>query len=200
MQFGADRVRLSVKVPLKVFLPVLMGLVSALLMVWDLYNQRVIVSMGMAWDTGAPLWPYQTPDTLLFALNTPAFLISNASSNYFTIGLIGPLRYATFFPAILAWWWLVGMYFDKRSNDESIRKMPGWALLLCLLAVGLIFLGIDESRWAFRWWWTYSRNILSVSDLIMLRLIAPSIWCFVLSFVALIAAGRRTRVWTSRST
>jgi hypothetical protein len=49
------------KVPLKISLPTVIGLVSATLMVWDLHNQRVIMSMGMAWDTGAPLWPYQTP-------------------------------------------------------------------------------------------------------------------------------------------
>jgi len=178
------------KVPLRLALPLAIGFVSALLMVWDIHNQHVIMSMGMAWDTGAPLWPYQTPDTLLFALNTPAFLIS-ASSNYFKIGLIGPLHYVTFFPAILAWWWLVGLYLDKRRPNESVRKISVWAFLLCLLAIGLIFLGVDESRWAFRWWWTYSRRILNVSDLIFLRLISPSIWCFVLSLVALLAALRR---------
>jgi hypothetical protein len=89
------------KVPLKIALPTVIGLVSATLMVWDLHNQRVIMSMGMAWDTGAPLWPYQTPDTLLFALNTPAFLISALGSNYFRFGVIAPLHYVTFFPIIL---------------------------------------------------------------------------------------------------
>ena len=67
------------KVKWKLLIPIVMGLFCAMLIVWDLHSQRVIESMGMAWDTGAPLWPYQTPDTLLFALNTPAFLVSTAA-------------------------------------------------------------------------------------------------------------------------
>jgi hypothetical protein len=188
------------KVALKLALPTVIGLVSAMLMVWDLHNQRVIMSMGMAWDTGAPLWPYQTPDTLLFALNTPAFLISAPSSNYFRFGLIGPLHYVTFFPIILVWWWLVGRYLDNRLTRKGVRRTPVWAIMLCLAALGLIFLGVDEFRWAFRWWWTYSRTVFSVSDLILLRLLAPSIWCFVLSFAALAAAQRRMGFWNPQST
>jgi hypothetical protein len=188
------------KVPLKVALPTVMGLLCALLMLWDLHNQRVIRSMGMAWDTGAPLWPYQTPDTLLFALNTPAFFISNAREFYFRVGAISPLSYSMFFPAILVWWWLVGLYLDRRLLRESVQRAPIWALLLCLLAIGLIALGVEESRWAFRWWWTYSRAVFSVSDLILLRLLAPSIWCVVLGFVALLAARRRAQIWRSPTT
>jgi hypothetical protein len=177
-----------------------MGSISTLLMVWDIHNQRTITSMGMAWDTGAPLWPYQTPDTLLFALNTPAFLISTADNYFFKFGLIGPMNYILFFPAILAWWWLVGLYFDKRLSPKSVTRTPFKALLLCLLAVGLICLGIEESRWAFRWWWTYSRTVVSATDLILLRLLAPSAWCVVLGFVALLAARRRAQIWRSPST
>jgi hypothetical protein len=188
------------KVPLKITLPTVIGLVSATLMVWDLHNQRVIMSMGMAWDTGAPLWPYQTPDTLLFALNTPAFLISALGSNYFRFGVIGPLHYVTFFPIILVWWWLVGRYLDNRHTSEIVRKMPVLTIMLCLLALGLIFLGINASRWAFQWWWTYSRTVFSVSDLILLRLLAPSMWCFVLSFAALATAQRRTSARNPQST
>jgi len=55
------------KLTFRILLPAVMGALSVALMVWDSQNQRVIRSMGMAWDTGAPLWPYQTPDTLLFA-------------------------------------------------------------------------------------------------------------------------------------
>ena len=188
------------KVPLKVALPTVMGLLCALLMLWDLHNQRVIRSMGMAWDTGAPIWPYQTPDTLLFALNTPASFISNASEFYFRIGAMSPLSYSMFFPAILVWWWLVGLYLDRRLRRESVRRAPIWALLLCLLAVGLIALGFEESRSAFRRWWTYSLPVLSVSDLILLRLLAPSIWCVVLSFAALLVARRRAQIWRSPTT
>lgn len=177
--------------PLKLVLPVVMGLVCGMLMVWDLHNQRIITSMGMAWDTGAPLWPYQTPDTLLFALNTPASLVSAASNYFFKFGVINPMQhYATLFPAILAWWWLIGAYLDRHreGNDSGKRRIR--PVFLCLLAVALISVGAEESHWAFRWWWTYSRTLASSSDLILMRLLAPSIWCFVLGIASLIAWRR----------
>jgi hypothetical protein len=182
------------RAPLKLVLPIAMGLISTPLMLWDIHNQRVIALAGMAWDTGAPLWPYQTPDTLLFALNIPAFLISGlfaAPLHYFDFGLIGPLHYITFFPAIVVWWWSVGLYLDRPVTRHEDSKKHGLTLFLWLLALALIIIGTDQSRWAFQWWWTYSRSILSVSDLIFLRLIAPSIWCFVFCFAAIGAARRR---------
>src|ERR1022692_4343391 len=100
------------KVKWKFLLPIVMGLFCAMLMVWDLHNQRVIVSMGMAWDTGAPLWPYQTPDTLLVALNAPAYLIANPVSNH--LGLLRPFPYLLIFPAVLSWWWFVGIVLDRK--------------------------------------------------------------------------------------
>jgi hypothetical protein len=182
----------SVKRRLKLVLPIVMGLISAVLMVWDIHNQNIIRLMAMRWDTGAPLWPYQTPDTLLYAMNLPAYYVGGASAYYFDVGLIGPLRYETFFPAILAWWWLAGRYLDKRSDGEKTTvRSPTWAVILCLFAILLIIVGITDSSRAFRWWWTYSREIVSVSDLILLRLIAPSLWCFGLSVVALLESKRR---------
>jgi hypothetical protein len=81
----------SVKRRLKLVLPIVMGLISAVLMVWDIHNQNIIRLMAMRWDTGAPLWPYQTPDTLLYAMNLPAYYVGGASAYYFDVGLIGPL-------------------------------------------------------------------------------------------------------------
>jgi hypothetical protein len=49
---------------LRIILPLVMGIVSLPLVLWDIHNQRVIESMGMAWDMGAPLWPYQSSDIL----------------------------------------------------------------------------------------------------------------------------------------
>jgi hypothetical protein len=96
--------------------------------------------MGMAWDTGAPLLPYQTPDTLLFAINTPAYFVAAAACNFLGFGVISPLHYVTFFSAIVAWWWLVGLYLDKRSTNETgaPRKTLIWTFFLCLSAITLI--------------------------------------------------------------
>jgi hypothetical protein len=186
------------KLSFRFALPIVMGAISAVLMAWDIHNQRIIMSMGMAWDTGAPLWPYQTPDTFLFAINAPAYLIANPISRL--LALLVPRHYYVLFPAILLWWWLVGSYLDKRCAGTKEQKAPIKALFLYLLAASLIFLGLDGFIHATRWWWSYSRNVLSVTDLILLRILAPSIWCFALSVVVLAAAWQRTRIWTARST
>jgi hypothetical protein len=44
----------------RIILPSVMGIVSLPLVLWEIHNERVIGSMGMAWDTGAPIWPHQT--------------------------------------------------------------------------------------------------------------------------------------------
>jgi len=166
-----------------------MGALSAALTVWDIHNQRIISSMGMGWDDGAPVWPYQTPNILLFTLNTPAYFVAN----FFR--LIGPLHYVAFLPAIIGWWFLVGLYLDKPLRDRKALKAPIWGALLSLLAILLVILGVAGLEDHFRWWWTYPRSLVSADDLIMLRLIAPSIWCFVLSVAAQLAAKRR--IWSS---
>jgi hypothetical protein len=179
----------------RLVLPILMGAVSAILIAWDIHNQRIIMSMGMAWDTGAPLWPYQTPDTLLSALNFPAYLIATPVSRI--LGLLAPRHYLALFPAILFWWWLVGRFLDELLGNASVRKATLLALVLCVLAILLAYLGISGCIDVFRWWRTYSREVLGWSVLIPLRLIAPSMWCFALSLAALMSAKRRAGVWPS---
>jgi hypothetical protein len=178
----------------RLVLPILMGAVSAILIAWDIHNQHLIMSMGMAWDSGAPLWPYQTPNTLLSALNFPAYLIANPVSNL--LGLVVPRHYFALFPAILFWWWLVGRFLDQRFANASVHKSRLWALALCVLAILLTYLGVRGSIDAFRWWRTYSGEV-SWSGLVTLRFIAPSMWCFALSLAALMSAKRRAGVWPS---
>ena len=177
---------------LRFILPIVFGTLSAVLMVWDIFNLRVISSMGMAWDTGAPLWPYQTPDILFFALNTPAFILAALPSNL--LGLIGSIRYVVLFPCVLLWWWFVGTVFDRRLLKPSVRK--GWSRLVLssLLAAIFVILGAYGSWDTFRWWQNYGDSFLSWRLLIVLRLLAPSIWCFVLSFVCALYAVRLAKI------
>lgn len=170
-------------------LPVVMGVVGAVLMVWDIQNQRIIRSVGMGWDAGAPLWPYQAPDTLFFALNVPAYLVATPISRLFN--LLVPNHYFVLYPATLLWWWLAGVYLDTRHAVPPSRVTRTKAIPLCLFALGLLSFGVEESRWAFHWWWTYSRTLLSTSDLILLRLLAPSVWFIALGALALLSTWRR---------
>ena len=66
---------------LRIVLPSVMGIVSLPLVLWDIHNARVIESMGMAWDMGAPIWPYQASDILLRLLNGPAYSIAMPIAN-----------------------------------------------------------------------------------------------------------------------
>jgi hypothetical protein len=171
-----------------------MAIVSAALMMWDIHNQRVISAMGMAWDTGAPNWPYQTPDTILFFLNLPAFLFSNTVSNF--LKLHGSLHYLAFYPAIVAWWLMAGDYLDQRPLRKGVERATLSAVAILLVAVAFIVMGFDLGRAVFIWWWTCSHSLWTPDDVTLLRLGAPAFWCLLLGLAALDAGLRRFRSMT----
>jgi hypothetical protein len=154
-------------------------------MIWDIHNQRVIASVGMGWDIGAPLWPYQTPDTLFFALNVPAYLIALPFNRLFHMYV--PWHYLFLFPSTLLWWWFVGRTFDGGSKRPRSRRL---SFCLFILAIALIVFGEWGIEGTFRWWFEYCGEVFSVRNLITLRSAAPYLWCFVLSIGAAIL-GRR---------
>ena len=61
--------------PYRVTLPLLLGCISGMLMVWDVHNSRLIDSMQVA-DIGAPFWPYEASWTAYLTINAPAFVLS----------------------------------------------------------------------------------------------------------------------------
>jgi hypothetical protein len=58
-------------------LPAVLGCATAGLMAWEQYNATVIALMGMRWDIGAPMWPFQTPEIILGILDAPAYFIAD---------------------------------------------------------------------------------------------------------------------------
>ena len=102
---------------LRIVLPSVMGVLSLPLIFWDIHNARVIGLMGMAWDTGAPIWPYQTSDILLRFLNGPAYSIAMPIASF--LKLAAPSHHFLVFPAILIWWWLLGclLYTSPSPRD-----------------------------------------------------------------------------------
>jgi len=103
---------------LRIVLPSVMGVLSLPLIFWDIHNARAIESMGMAWDTGAPIWPYQASDILLRLLNGPAYFIAVPLANI--LRLAAPSHHLLVFPAILIWWWFLGL----RLDDGLVRTKP----------------------------------------------------------------------------
>ena len=169
-------------------LPVCLGLLSAALMVWDIHNQRVIQSMGMGWDTGAPIWPYQTPAILFLALNTPAYIVANPASRL--LGLLIPYNYVMLFPCVILWWWLVGTLLDRGLLRPASRTRWFWIVLSSTLAVIFGAAGAYLAKDTLRWELTYGNGFLSWDDLIVLKFAAPAIWCFLIGAALLLLAGR----------
>ena len=166
-----------------------MGIVSLPLVLWDIHNERVIESMGMAWDTGAPIWPYQTSDILLRLLNGPAYFIAMPIAN--TVRLFATGQYLVVFPAILLWWWFLGLQLDHGLVINKSRwRWPVFSFLV-VLAVLLLWratsIYAESVRWCFRYAEFSSRpNAL----LMMTRFLTPAAWCVVIALLAVTASKR----------
>jgi hypothetical protein len=165
-----------------------MGVLSLPLILWDVHNARVIESMGMAWDTGAPIWPYQTSDILLRLLNGPAYFITMPLANIFR--LAAPSHHLLVFPATLIWWWFLGL----RLDHGLVRTKPPWRwpvfMALVTFATLLLWAATVVSRDAFRWWFEYGRDFKGESTLLMVRFLSPALWCVALTVLLVVAAKR----------
>lgn len=176
------------QIRLRILLPSLMGALSLAFVVWDVHNQRVIHSMGMGWDTGAPLWPYQTPEILLSCLNYPAHYIAQPLANH--LDLASPKQYLLVFPATLLWWWFVGLAVDARLTWCGVNRSWLRSVVLTALASVLLWASIVALDDAFRWWFQYGRSIWTSQVLVLWLKLAPAVWGFVLSFMIVTAAKR----------
>lgn len=151
-------------------------------MLWDIHNQRVILSMGMRWDMGAPVWPYQTAEILFLLLNLPAYVVANPILNYFHVSV--PEVYLLLFPVAVLWWYVIGLYFDYRVPRPITRR--SLRLVLCAgVAVAFGGIGVFVLSSAVEWWRLYGDWKLLSQYLIFLRAIAPAIWSLAFSATAM---------------
>jgi hypothetical protein len=165
-----------------------MGVLSLPLMLWDAHNARVIESMGMTWDTGAPIWPYQTSDILLRLLNGPAYFITMPLANIFR--LAAPTHHLLVFPAILIWWWFLGLRLDHGLVRTKLRwRWPAFMALVAFATL-LLWAAAVVSRDAFSWWFEYGRDSKGESTLLMVRFLSPALWCVALTVLFVVAARR----------
>lgn len=173
---------------LRIILPSVMGAISLPLVIWAFYNEHVIASMGMAWDTGAPIWPYQTPQLLLYFLNYPAHYIAQPMANH--LGLVSPQDYFLLFPTTLIWWWLLGRQLDHGLVRPKSKQR--WLLFAILVALAVLLLwasmvaGVD----AFQWWFQYGEGFWTSSTFMMMLNLAPAVWGSALGLGIAIAAKR----------
>jgi hypothetical protein len=165
-----------------------MGAISLPLVIWAFYKEHIIASIGMGWDTGAPIWPYQTPHILLYFLNYPAHYVAQPMANH--LGLVIPEDYFLLFPATLVWWWFLGLQLDKELIESKFHRH--WLLFAVLVVLAALFLwaAMIAGADAFRWWFQYGSRLWTPSSLIMMLKLAPAIWGVAVGLGIAIAAKR----------
>jgi hypothetical protein len=175
-----------VKARFRIVLPCAIGALSAVLTAWDVYNWKIISAMGMAWDTGAPIWPYQTSDILLRLINFPAFVAAMPLANGFI--LLAPRYHFVVFPAGLVWWWIVGLGLDLQRASQPHRR--SWSafvpLLICFVLLTLA--AIAEWTSVLDWYRKYGGDLWSINKIGILRLVTPTLWFAGADIVVAIAA------------
>jgi hypothetical protein len=162
----------------RVMLPLLFGCVSGLLIIWHLHNNRVIASMGMAWDTGPPVWPYEASWIALLTLNAPAYVLSAPLFSLFNLQT-APDRYPLLFPVIVIWWWWLGRRIDRGLLPSQPHPHRWWmTAVLLTAALGFYCVGIAFVLDYIRWW---SRYGAVGFNLRLLRTAGPTLWCFLIA-------------------
>ncbi len=164
-------------------LPVLHGLTALGLLSWQAHNSRIIDSMGMAWDTGAPVWPYQTPEIVLCLLNTPAYLI--ALPAWAAFGLrTQEERAPALLAAVAVLWFGVGCAVDFGLASRPWLRSRKWlygvfvpiSLASVLIAGSLAIEGMG--------WWLRYGDVSLDSVLIFGRVTGPLPWCVLVAVTA----------------
>lgn len=174
----------------RVVLPIVFGFLAVVLFTWDYQNERVIESMGMGWDIGPPMWPYQAVRIISYAINAPAY-----EASWPILKFLDPrtysLQYAVWFPVIVASWWWVGRCIDFGSlgrRNYSHRKLIAASLLIGTVALlSLVtYLGLDEYYRAQEYWKGYP----PVYAFLFLRAAGPMLWCFFFAAAFVRSAAR----------
>jgi hypothetical protein len=144
----------------------------------------------MGWDTGAPIWPYQTSDILLRLLNGPAYCVAVPIAN--TIRLVGPSDYLVVFPSILLWWWFVGSLFDSGLAITNSRWC--WSTLSVLPVLAIMLLLWTVTAQGFGFWFKYAERFGRLDALLMMaRLLTPAAWCVLVVLLLVTVAKRGCR-------
>jgi hypothetical protein len=167
-------------------LPAVLGCATAGLMAWEQWNARVIESMGMRWDTGAPMWPFQTPEIILAVLNAPAYFI--AAPIWWTLNLqSAQQQHPVLLLASIGLWHLVGRGIDSCwfSRQGAPDRQSLRLLLIGVVAVAASG-GARQMFDGARWWSKYGGLDLP-RILILVRIVCFVPWC-----LAVAAFGARS--------
>jgi len=176
----------------RVILPIIFGFLAATLMLWDYENNRKVVLMGMSWDIGPPVWPYQAVHSILFAVNAPAFVLSLPILKLLNLKT-NSLEYFIWFPAIVAWWYWTGTRIDFGVlGRRSYGHAKPLAIALALAALVPLYIAGSVTLDEIRWWMAYGKNSTYLG-LTLLRTVGPVLWCLVVAVGCIAAAMQLLR-------
>src|SRR6266403_4232519 len=106
----------------RLLLPLVFGCLAIALTAWEFHNERVIEAVGMGWDTGPPIWPYQTAWILLQAINAPAYVLDLPLCTLLGVRTTQACLLLEL-PTILLWWWFIGWRIDfGLLPQRSVRQ------------------------------------------------------------------------------
>lgn len=174
----------------RLVLPIVLGCVAIALMVWEFHNEHVIEAMGMGWDTGPPVWPYETSWILLQAINAPAYFLD--SPLFMLLGLkSGQAQLLLEFPTILLWWWFIGWRIDfGLLPRRHVRHSKVYAFALGGISVGFSYFVAHLIVNQVRFWFEYGHIFWKGQAILLLRNAGILGWCLLLGFWSTAAALR----------
>jgi len=78
---------------------------------WEHHNAGVVESIGMAWDNGAPIWPFQTLEIAVAILNDPAYFPALPICAVLRLRTTDDRNLVLLLAILLLWYW-VGSRLD----------------------------------------------------------------------------------------
>ncbi len=177
----------------RLLLPLIFGCLGIALVVWEYHNQRVIAAMGMGWDTGPPIWPYQTSWILLQAINAPALALDLAL--FWLLGVRADVLLLLELPTIFLWWWFVGWRIDAGLLPKpNLRLRRLWGTVLAVVSLGLWSCAFYLVQLQVKFWFEYGQSSWQGPMLYLMRNSGILCWCILLGYWS---AAATLRVATS---
>jgi hypothetical protein len=179
-------------------LPLVFGCLAIALTAWQFHNDSVIEAMGMGWDTGPPIWPYQTPWILLQAINAPAYAL-----DLLLFTLLGvrnnQARLLLELPTIFLWWWFIGLRIDVGLLPQgNLRQRRLRGTMFGIASLGLwscaTYLVVEQARF----WSEYGALGWRGPVLLLTRNAGILCWCLLLGLWSTAVALRYTACLTKR--
>jgi hypothetical protein len=165
----------------RLLLPLIFGCLAISLVAWEYHYQRVVAAMGMGWDTGPPIWPYQASWILLQAINAPAFALDLVLVWLLRVrpDALLPLE----LPTIFLWWWFVGWRIDVGLlPGPNLRLRRLWGTVLGTASLALWSCAIYLVQLQVKFWIEYGQDSWRGPMLYLMRNSGILCWCLLLGF------------------